>query len=70
VIEYGPGARSPAGTLARLFPGARLEPVSHSGLALVLGQDHETGPAAVRPADAAGQARSANDDPCSNLSYG
>jgi LCP family protein required for cell wall assembly len=70
VIEYGPGARSPAGTVARLFPGAQLEPVSRTGLALVLGQDYAAGPATSRPADAAGQARSASADPCSNLSYG
>ncbi|WP_443729200.1 LCP family protein [Streptantibioticus parmotrematis] len=85
LIEYGSAHLQGAQALAKLFPGAQLEPTAAAGINLVLGQDYANGttgpsgggaPAAtgptpsVLPSKDAGSARSAADDPCSNLSYG
>lgn len=77
-IEYGAGREADAAAVARLFPGAELRTVSTAGVAVVLGSDY-TGaepPAAASPAPTsvpsgvADDARSADEDLCSNLSYG
>ncbi|PWI45573.1 LCP family protein [Streptomyces sp. ICBB 8177] len=85
LIEYGSAHLQGAQALAKLFPGAQLEPTATSGINLVLGRDYANGttgpsvggaPAAagptpsVLPSKDAGSARSAADNPCSNLSYG
>ncbi|WP_353943436.1 LCP family protein [Streptomyces sp. HUAS MG91] len=76
-ITYGSGEKSRAQALARLFPGAEL--VGGDGLSVVLGSDYVPGgsartsaspaPTAV-PSGVAAEARSADDDLCSHLSYG
>ncbi|WP_443057626.1 LCP family protein [Streptomyces sp. NBC_00890] len=83
VVEYGPGLREQARTTARLFPGARIteSTAAGNGIQVTVGQDYaaappaapdtaSTAPASDAPADLADEARSADDDPCSNLSYG
>ncbi|PNG95963.1 LCP family protein [Streptomyces malaysiensis] len=76
-IGYGPGQKARAETVARLFAGAALEPVSADGITVTLGESYvdspsaapSPGPATV-PSKVADGARSADDDACSNLSYG
>ncbi|MCD7437206.1 LCP family protein [Streptomyces lincolnensis] len=77
VVEYGPGLRSQAETVAQAFPGAGLEPVTGSGVNVVLGQSYAASPGASAspaptavPSEVASGARSADDNPCSNLTYG
>ncbi|MFD7494138.1 LCP family protein [Streptomyces sp. NPDC059832] len=79
VIEYGPGQKNQARNLARLFPGAQLHPASSTGISVTLGRSYTAGgPAAESPAaeatgvptTVADDARSADDDLCSDLSYG
>ncbi|MFE6665757.1 LCP family protein [Streptomyces sp. NPDC057697] len=79
IIEYGPGQRSRAENVAGLFPGARLESASGEGVSVVLGRSYTAevssakgseGPGAAVPKTVADDARSADDDLCSNLSYG
>ncbi|MFD5127785.1 LCP family protein [Streptomyces olindensis] len=78
LVEYGPGLEDEARTVARAFPGAELQSVTGSGVSVVLGQayaDTSAGasaspaPTAV-PSRVADGARSAADNPCSNLTYG
>lgn len=80
VIRYGTGKESQARTVAALFPGATLEPLPGAGIDVVLGQDYidasasagsgaSPSPTSV-PSSLAEGARSADDDPCSDLSYG
>ncbi|MFJ4635316.1 LCP family protein [Streptomyces hygroscopicus] len=75
-ITYGPGQRSQAKTVARLFAGAELEPASTDGITVTLGQSYADAPSAVPSPEpdtlpsVADDARSADDDACSNLSYG
>ncbi|MFF0161335.1 LCP family protein [Streptomyces sp. NPDC005263] len=77
VVEYGPGLKTPAQTVARAFPGAAIMPVTGSGISVVLGQSYadtpdvsaSPTPTAV-PSEVADGARSADDNPCSNLTYG
>ncbi|MFI2610400.1 LCP family protein [Kitasatospora sp. NPDC018619] len=83
VVEYGTGERTAAEAVARLFPGATLQPGGR-GISVVLGHDfaaaNPASPAAPAPGAAtapaplpssvSGAARSADDDPCANLSYG
>ncbi|MFD8571541.1 LCP family protein [Streptomyces sp. NPDC059639] len=78
-ITYGGGSgqKADAQALARLFPGAEL--TGGDGLSVVLGADYAPGdeaaasaspvPTAV-PSGVAAEARSADDDICSHLSYG
>jgi LCP family protein required for cell wall assembly len=77
LIEYGPGLASQAHTVARAFPGAGIEPVTRSGVSVVLGRSYADSPGTVAspaptavPSEVADGARSADDDPCSNLTYG
>ncbi|MEU9129253.1 LCP family protein [Kitasatospora sp. NPDC048540] len=81
VVQYGPGEKAGAQTVASLFPGATLEASSKSGISLVLGKDYASAnggaagagtPAAPGPlpSSVAQDARSADDDPCSNVSFG
>ncbi|MGY1496599.1 LCP family protein [Streptomyces sp. QTS52] len=75
VIEYGPGHKADAQTAARVFPGAAIQPVTAPGVNVVVGQSYKGGstvapqPTAI-PKDVSEGARSADDNPCSNLSYG
>ncbi|MEV1026354.1 LCP family protein [Streptomyces sp. NPDC050264] len=74
-IEYGPGQRTDAEEVARLFPDAEVRAADTEGIAVVLGADY-TGSASPSPAPTsvpsgvAEDARSADEDLCSNLSYG
>ncbi|CAM5524430.1 hypothetical protein SANTM175S_05143 [Streptomyces antimycoticus] len=79
VVGYGPGERDRAQTVARFFPGAGLRPATTAGISLTLGQTYLTAPSpgasapstpSALPSKVAEDARSADDDPCSNLSYG
>ncbi|MFH9003158.1 LCP family protein [Streptomyces afghaniensis] len=81
LVEYGPGLEDRARTVAAAFPGAELQPVTGSGISVVLGQSYANSdspaaspsaspaPTAV-PSEVADGARSADDNPCSNLTYG
>ncbi|MEV4559864.1 LCP family protein [Kitasatospora sp. NPDC049285] len=79
VVQYGPGQKTNAQAVAALFPGSTLEASSSAGIALVLGKDYAasaggaapgtTAPGPL-PSSVANDARSADDDPCSNVSYG
>lgn len=77
VIEYGPGQKDQAGKVARALTGAELTPVATTGIAVVLGTTYATEPEATAslppsavPSQVTEDARSADDNPCSNLSYG
>ncbi|PWI14801.1 transcriptional regulator [Streptomyces sp. Act143] len=75
LVEYGPGEETRARTVAEVFPGAALESVTGPGISVVLGRSYATaaGPtttATAVPSQVADGARSADDDPCSNLTYG
>ncbi|MCX4642148.1 LCP family protein [Streptomyces sp. NBC_01446] len=79
LIQYGPGEKARAGTLAQRFPGARLEETSTAGIKAILGQDYADHPSAAAtaspeptavPSEVSDDARSADDNLCSNLSYG
>ncbi|MDQ0937416.1 LCP family protein [Streptomyces turgidiscabies] len=75
VVEYGPGHKSEAQTAARAFPGAAIQPVTAAGVNVVVGQSYKPGAAAAPPSaevpkDVSEGARSADDNPCSNLTYG
>ncbi|MFF3461881.1 LCP family protein [Streptomyces sp. NPDC002619] len=75
VVQYGPGLRTRADKLAKLFPGAQLQSIGGAVLNVVVGADYAAGttaspaPTAV-PSSVADGARSADDDLCSNLTYG
>lgn len=76
-IEYGTGGEAKAQTVAKLFPGAELVPLDTTGVNVVLGADFAKSPTASAsstptplPTDLTKQARSADADPCSKLSYG
>ncbi|WP_055545698.1 LCP family protein [Streptomyces sp. NBRC 110028] len=74
VVQYGAGRQSQAETVAKLFPGARLESIGGSGINVVVGASYaDKSPSATStavPGSVADDARSADDDPCSDLSYG
>ncbi|WP_033214327.1 LCP family protein [Kitasatospora phosalacinea] len=78
LVEYGPGEKAQAEKVAALFPGAVLQPGRRAGVALTLGADYAAGggttaappvPAGPLPTSVS-QARSADDDACSDLTYG
>jgi LCP family protein required for cell wall assembly len=72
-VDYGPGELSRARTVAEAFPGAELESVTGAGISVVLGRSYAAAPTATPtavPTEVADGARSADDDPCSNLTYG
>ncbi|MDN0197306.1 LCP family protein [Streptomyces sp. S.PNR 29] len=77
LVEYGPGLETQARTVAEVFPGARLERVTGTAVNVVLGQAYANTPAAAAsptptavPSEIANGARSADENPCSNLTYG
>ncbi|MEU1571604.1 LCP family protein [Streptomyces collinus] len=79
LVEYGPGLEDRARTVAQAFPGAELRSVTGSGISVVLGQTYADNPAAgasaspapaAVPSEVADGARSADDNPCSKLTYG
>jgi hypothetical protein len=77
VIEYGPGLRSEAETTARLFIGARTTASDTPGIRAVLGSSYAQNPspaASTTSGTAASTAgdgvRSADEDLCTDLSYG
>ncbi|MFJ2267463.1 LCP family protein [Streptomyces sp. NPDC087849] len=77
VIEYGPGQKDGAEKAARLFPGAQLTATAATGIEVVVGTTYAaepettaSPPPAAVPSQVADGARSADDNPCSNLSYG
>ncbi|MGW1889198.1 LCP family protein [Streptomyces sp. NPDC002004] len=81
VIQYAAGEKDRAQSVARLFPGSQLRPAATSGINIVLGSSYSDAPPAPSatasspaptslPSDVAHGARSADDNPCSNLSYG
>ncbi|MFD5156993.1 LCP family protein [Streptomyces hawaiiensis] len=79
LVAYGPGLEDRARTVARTFPGAELRSTTGNGISVVLGQSYADGPAAgasaspaptAVPSEVADGARSADDNPCSNLTYG
>ncbi|WP_405878213.1 hypothetical protein OG762_05775 [Streptomyces sp. NBC_01136] len=75
-IEYGAGLKTRAQTVAEFFPGAQLQHVTGAGISFVLGASYTAAGTSASPSSAtvpssvADDARSADDDPCSNLSYG
>ncbi|MFG3051009.1 LCP family protein [Kitasatospora sp. NPDC048239] len=81
-VEYGSGQKANAEKIAALFPGAVLTPTSAAGISLVLGKDYAAANAttaaapgtpaapAPLPTEVVNEARSADDDICSNVSYG
>ncbi|MFD0275793.1 LCP family protein [Kitasatospora sp. NPDC127111] len=81
-VEYGSGQKANAEKVAALFPGATLTPTSAAGISLVLGKDYAAANASAAPAagtpavpaplpsEVVSEARSADDDICSNVSYG
>ncbi|MFF0389478.1 LCP family protein [Kitasatospora sp. NPDC004615] len=78
LVEYGPGEKAKAQKVAELFPGATLQAGSHAGISLTLGADYAAGngttaapplPTGPLPTSVS-QARSADDDLCSDVSYG
>ncbi|MGV9265441.1 LCP family protein [Kitasatospora sp. NPDC003701] len=79
-VEYGTGQKANAEKIAAMFPGAVLTPTSAAGISLVLGKDYAAAnpttataapsvPAPL-PSEVVNEARSADDDICSNVSYG
>ncbi|MCK7622611.1 LCP family protein [Streptomyces sp. RS10V-4] len=75
VIGFGPGGQDRARTVARYFPGAVLRQTAVPGVTVTLGRTYADGPVpgAATPAPPGrlgGAARSADDDPCADLSYG
>ncbi|MFE0460137.1 LCP family protein [Kitasatospora sp. NPDC058965] len=81
VIQYGTTAEAKsAEALAQLFPGASVEKSGAAGLNVILGKDYaaanggaaaggSSAAPAPLPSSIANNARSADDDPCSNLTY-
>lgn len=82
VVTYGPGQADQAHALARFFPGAEVQQATAPGISVTLGRsyaDHPEPPGASpsspsfsddMPPHVADKARSADDSPCSDLSYG
>lgn len=78
LVTYGPGLRGKAETTARLFAGARITQSADPGIQVIVGSDYAANPSATPaapkpdpvPSTVADEARSADDDPCSDLSYG
>nr|WP_206309351.1 LCP family protein [Streptomyces sp. A0642] len=78
VVIHGPGGQGEAETTARLFGGARVEESGTAGIQVIVGRDYADNPSPAPasptpdgvPSGVADRARSADDDPCSDLSYG
>ncbi|WP_329134322.1 LCP family protein [Streptomyces sp. NBC_01476] len=73
-IEYGSADATQAKTVSQLFPGSQLVPLDISGINVVVGQDFAKSATAAAPkplpTTLTQQARSADEDACSKLSYG
>ena len=72
-IEYGSAHETDARNLAKLFPGAQLVPLNVTGINLVVGEDYvksATATPKALPKSVTQQARTADANPCSKLSYG
>ncbi|OIJ94674.1 transcriptional regulator [Streptomyces sp. MUSC 14] len=72
LIRYTSPLRFQAEQVALLFPGAQLQPVTGRGITVVLGKDYASSafPAAPPHTPVTPDTRSADDAPCSDLSYG
>ncbi|MFH8980709.1 LCP family protein [Streptomyces varsoviensis] len=79
VVQYGPGAEDHAKTVADMFPGARLQQVTAQGVAVVVGKTYAATPETPKgggdttpdaPTKVKEKSRSADQDPCADLSYG
>lgn len=78
LVTYGPGLQDAAATTARLFGGARTTESGEPGIQVIVGSDFAENPSPAPasptpdavPSTVADEARSADDDPCSDLSYG
>ncbi|WP_033217284.1 LCP family protein [Kitasatospora phosalacinea] len=80
VVQYGSAAqKAHAESVAALFPGAKVEAGGGAGVTLILGKDYAAGGGGAAPAttdpgpvssDVAKEARSADQDACSDLSFG
>ncbi|OKJ00025.1 LCP family protein [Kitasatospora sp. CB01950] len=80
VVQYGSGQKANAEAVASLFPGATVEAGSTAGISLILGKDYAAsagnGQGGTTPdpgplsSAVSNDARSADEDPCSNVSYG
>ncbi|MGC0416045.1 LCP family protein [Embleya sp. AB8] len=83
VVEYGRDAKDQATTVARLFPGAELRATATPGVTVTVGRSFATeastgspstpgniAPPATPQKVVVDQVRSADDDACSNLSFG
>ncbi|MFI0737234.1 LCP family protein [Streptomyces sp. NPDC021100] len=81
VVTYGPGLQDRARTVADRFPGAELRSASTPGIDVTLGTSYASHPAPGTPSPSASapstvpsrvtdEARSADDDICSHISYG
>ncbi|WP_218001915.1 LCP family protein [Microtetraspora malaysiensis] len=68
VVTYGPDAQDQAKVVARAVPGAKLESGSTPGITVILGSDYAQ--PTPTPTAFSSKARSADDDPCADLSYG
>ncbi|MGZ4438660.1 MAG: LCP family protein [Nocardioidaceae bacterium] len=77
-VEYGPGDLPSARMLAAAFPGSTLEQSTTPGLRLLVGTEHTmrsgtaraVAPKVALPASVTNEARTANQDSCSGVSYG
>ncbi|MFE9250530.1 LCP family protein [Streptomyces sp. NPDC007088] len=77
-IAYGPGEKKDAGTTARWFPGATLKAAGEPGVTVTLGSSYADDPSAApsspvapaKPAPVGSDARSADENPCEDVSYG
>ncbi|WP_254897874.1 LCP family protein [Kitasatospora sp. NA04385] len=77
VVQYGSaGQKAHAESVAALFPGAKVEAGGGAGVTLILGKDYAGGGASATTdpgpvsSEVAGEARSADQDACSDLSFG
>jgi hypothetical protein len=72
LVQYSAVLKSQAEKIAKLFPGAQLQPIATAGVTVILGQHVAPSmvPASRAPVSEATNARSADDDLCSDLSDG
>ncbi|MFF4774669.1 LCP family protein [Microtetraspora fusca] len=68
VVMYGPDAQDQAKVVARAVPGAKLQSGSTPGITVILGSNYAL--PTPTPTALGSKARSADDDPCADLSYG
>ncbi|MFF3517496.1 LCP family protein [Streptomyces sp. NPDC002573] len=72
LIQHPPALKTQAQQVARLFPGAQLQSVTGQRISVILGQTYSAsaGPASSPHTSPTTNTRSADDDLCSDLSYG